>query len=93
MKYEECGWKLALCTHGVVKEVLVTEADAVFKLGFVTPTELGSFADIEELTRGAIGTGGVPFDFAFVANDLGNEFGESLDGEFLASAGINSLIA
>ena len=76
-----------------MEEVFVGEADAVFEFGLIGPSESGGFAHIEELTWGAVRTSGVPFDFAFKTNDFGYKFGESLDGDFLAGAGIHGLIA
>ena len=76
-----------------MEEIFVGEADAVFEFGLIGPSEFGGFAHIEELTWGAVRTGGVPFDFAFKTNDFGHQFGESLDGDLLACAGIHGLIA
>ena len=76
-----------------MEEVFVGEADAVFEFGLIGPSEFGGFAHIEELTWGAVRTGGVPFDFAFKTNNFGYKFGESLDGDLLACAGIHCLIA
>ena len=79
--------------HRIRQEVLVGEADAVFEFGLVGPAEGGGLGDIEELARCAVRTGGVPLDLAFVADDLGDELGESLDREFLAGTGIDGLVA
>jgi len=83
---------LSLRSHGVSQEVFVGEADAVFEFGFVGPAEGGGFADVQELARGAVGAGGVPEDPAGVADHLGDEFGQGLDGEFFAGAGVDGFV-
>ena len=84
---------LSLGPHGVRQEVLIGQADAVFEFGFIGPAESGGFGDVEEFAGRAVGTGGVPFDAARVAHDFGHQFGELFDGEFLAGAGIDGLVA
>ena len=76
-----------------MEEILVGKADAVLELGAVTPAEALGLADIEELARGAVGTCGIPLDLALEAYDTSHHLGKGLDGEFLAGAGVNRLIA
>ena len=65
---------LPLRPHRVVQEILIAESDAVFKLGFVSPAEIGGFAYIQKLARGTVRTGGVPFDFALITDNFRNKF-------------------
>ena len=83
---------LAFGADRVVEEVGVGETDAVLQLGLVGPAEGGGLRDVEELAGGAVGTGGVPLDAAFVADDFGDELGEGLDGELLTGAGIHGFV-
>ena len=80
---------LSFRSHRIFEKILVCETDAVFEFGLVGPTHLGGFADIQELARGAVGTGGVPQDFSLKAYHLGHQLGKGLDGELLAGAGIH----
>ena len=75
-----------------MEEVIVAEADAIFQLGLVGPTEALGLADIEELAGSTVRTGGVPLDLSLVADDLGDKFGKGLDGELLACASIDGLV-
>ena len=84
---------LSLGPHGVRQEVLIGQADAVFEFGFVGPAEGGGFGDVEELAGRAVGAGRVPLDPARVAHDFGDKFRELFDGEFLAGAGVDGLVA
>ncbi len=84
---------LSFGPHGVRQEVLIGQADAVFEFGLVGPAEGGGFGDVEEFAGRAVGTGGVPFDAARVPHDAGHQFGELFDGEFLAGAGVDGLVA
>ena len=76
-----------------MEEVFVREADAVFEFGLVRPAQGGGFAHIEKLARRTVGTGGVPLDLALVAHDLGHQLRQGLDGQFLAGAGVDGLVA
>lgn len=51
---------LSFCPHGVVEEVLVGQADAVFEFGTV-PAQGGGFAHVKELAGGAIRLRGIEF--------------------------------
>ena len=84
---------LSLGTHGVVEEVLISKLDSFLKFSFIGPAKFCCFAYIQQLARGAVGTGGVPLDFALVAHYLGYELGEGTDGELLAGAGIDGFVA
>lgn len=84
---------LALCTHRVVQEVLVGQAQAVFQLSLVGPAQIGGLGHIQQLAGSAVGLGGIPLDLAGVANDLGNQLGQLLDGQFLAGTSVDRLVA
>ncbi len=84
---------LSFRTHRILQKILIGQTDSVFKFGFVGPTQLGGFAHVQELAGGAVRTGGVPEDFAFVPHNLGDEFGKGLYRQFLARAGIDGLVA
>ena len=84
---------LSFCPHGIVEEILIGQADAVFQLGLVDPAQPGGLAYIQEFAGRAVGTGGVPLDDARISYHFGHQFGEGLDGEFLAGAGVDGLVA
>ena len=84
---------LMFCSHRIMEEIIVTHTNSFFQFSFIFPAKFFCLRDIQQFPRGAVGTGGVPQDLAFVPHDLGDEFGEGLDGEFLAGAGIDSLVA
>ena len=45
---------LPLGTHGVLQEVLVGEADAVFEFGLVGPAQFRCFAHVQELATSSL---------------------------------------
>ena len=85
--------RLSFRAHWIVQKVIIRQADAILQLGLVGPAEGCSLAHIQQLARGAVRAGGVPFDVAFVANNLGDQFGELLDGQLLPRSGVYGLVA
>lgn len=83
---------LSFRSHRIFQEILIRQTDAVFELGLVGPSQLSGFAHVQELAGGAVGTGGVPQDFSLKAYHLGHQFGEGLNGELLAGAGIHGFV-
>ena len=83
---------LSFRSHRIVKEILISQTYTFFKLYTIPPPQLRGLADIQQFPRGAIGTGGVPQDVSLKAYHLGHEFGEGLDGELLAGAGIDRFV-
>ena len=84
---------LPFSSHRVVEEVGVCESDSFTQGGGGSPAEARGLRDIEELAGGTVGLGGVPLDAPFVAHGRGDEFGECLDGKFLACACVDCLVA
>ena len=83
----------SLGTYGVVEEIFVGKADTVFEFGLVGPAEGCGFGYIQQFARGAIRTGGIPFDTTFVADDFCYQFCQLFDSQFLARTGVDGLVA
>ena len=62
-------------------------------LGLVGPAQIGSLRHVQQLTRRAVGLGGIPLDLAGVAHDLGDQLGQLLDGQLLAGTSVDRLVA
>ena len=57
------GWQwLPLSSHGIAQDILVGKTNAIFQLRPVRPAKGSGFAHIQQLTRGAVKTGGVSLD-------------------------------
>ena len=72
---------------------LIEFLHTVFNLDLVVPAEAVEFAYVDELARGAIGFCCVPNDFAFEADRVLYEIGESFDGQFLACTNVDMAVA
>lgn len=80
--------RLAFCTHRVVQEVLVGQAQTVFQFRLVSPAQIGSLRHIQQLAGSTVRLGGIPLDLAGVAHDLGDQLGQLLNGQFLAGTAL-----
>lgn len=84
---------LSFGPHRVLQEVLVGKADTVLELGLVGPAQSRSLRDVKQLARRAVRHRGIPADLARIADHFGNQFGQCLDRQLLARAGIHRLVA
>lgn len=84
---------LSFGPHRVLQEILVSKADTVLEFGLVGPAQCRGLRDVKQLARRAVRHRGVPANLARIADYLGNQLGQRLDGQLLARAGIHRLVA
>src|SRR5450756_2351365 len=78
---------------GAVLQIpLVGAADALFEAHGRRPAEAAQAAHVHELTRRAVGLGGVPLHRTLVAHDALDERGELTDREVLAAAHVEHAV-
>ena len=83
---------LSLCSHRIMQEILVSQADTFFQFYLRFPTHRFSLAHIQEFARRTVRTGSVPKNLTFVTDYLSNLFCQLLDGQFFTSSGIDGLV-